>query len=300
MAAEAEPHGGQHAVLEVGLAAGVEALVQGGREDVGRNGLVDGGVDGPASLAGVGDAAGEALQPGVLGEGRRGQVEEPRGDDAAAPPDLGDVRDVEVVLVVLRVPQRCGLRVLLVAALADVGLGQDVQPLGISGHEPVLDSVVDHLDEVSGPVRPAVQIAVLRGAAQLLASRGAWDVAPAGGEGGEDRVEALHDLVLAADHEAVAALEAPHASARAHVDVVQPLGAQALRARDVVVIVGVAAVDDRVVLLQQRLELADRGVDVGRGYHEAQRARRVELLRELGERGRSRRAFLHERVDRLR
>jgi hypothetical protein len=71
-------------------------------------------------------------------------------------------------------------------------------------------------------------------------------VARAGGERLEDRVEALHDLGLAADHQAVAALEPPDAAARAHVDVVDVLRLEPLRARDVVVVVRVAAVDDGV------------------------------------------------------
>jgi nucleoid-associated protein YgaU len=62
-------------------------------------------------------------------EGLRGEVEQPGGDDAAAPPDLGDVAEVEVVLVVLGVAQRRRLRVLLVAlvGLADIRLLQDVE-----------------------------------------------------------------------------------------------------------------------------------------------------------------------------
>ena len=70
-------------------------------------------------------------------------------------------------------------------------------------------------------------------------------------------IEALHDLVLAADHQAVAALEAPDAAARAHVDVVEALRREALGARDVVLVVRVAAVDDGVARREQRLELVD-------------------------------------------
>ena len=52
--------------------------------------------------------------------GRR-QVQQPRGDHAAAPPHLGDVRQIEVVLVVLGVAQRRRLGVDLGLLLADVG-----------------------------------------------------------------------------------------------------------------------------------------------------------------------------------
>ena len=48
---------------------------------------------------------------------------------------------------------------------------------------------MDHLDEVTGAVRAAVQIAELGGAADLLASGRARDVARAGRQRLEDRIE---------------------------------------------------------------------------------------------------------------
>ena len=55
-----------------------------------------------------------------------------------------------------------------------------------------------------------------------------------------------HDRVLAADHVAVAALETPDAAADADIDIVQLLDLQLPRATDVVVIIGIAAVNDDV------------------------------------------------------
>ena len=168
--AELEAHGRQQLVLEVRLAARREPLVEGGREDLGRDPLVDGRQDGPAPLAGVGDPPREPREVRRLEQRDRRQVEQPRGDDAAAPPDLGDVGEVQVVLVVLGVAERRRLGVHLAALrLADVGVLQDVEPLGVGRHQPVLDAVVDHLDEVAGTVRPAVEIALFGGAADLLA-----------------------------------------------------------------------------------------------------------------------------------
>ena len=69
--------------------------------------------------------------------------------------------EVEVVAVVLRMGERCRLGVLDVVLGADVRLGEDVEPLGVGGHHPVLDAVVDHLHEVAGAVVTAVQPAVL-------------------------------------------------------------------------------------------------------------------------------------------
>src|SRR5438046_76053 len=86
----------------------------------------------------------------------------------------------------------------------------------------------DHLDEVAGARGTAVEVAVLGGAADLLASRRPRDAPHAGRERPEDRVEALDDRPLATDHEAVAALEPPDAAARADVDVVNLLLAKHL------------------------------------------------------------------------
>src|SRR5439155_697290 len=93
----------------------------------------------------------------------------------------------------------------LVAPLADVGRPQDAEPLCVGGHDPVLNSVVDHLHEVAAAVRPAVEIPALGGAVYGLPPRSAGDTARAGSERGKDRIEALHHGVLAADHQAISA-----------------------------------------------------------------------------------------------
>src|SRR5207245_8126272 len=101
-------------------------------------------------------------------------------DDAAASPHLGDVGQIEVVLVVLGIAQRGCLGIDRVALPADVGGAQDAQPLGVGRHDPVLDPVVDHLDEVARAVRPAVEVPPLGRAVGLFSTRGAGDVAGAG------------------------------------------------------------------------------------------------------------------------
>ena len=68
---------------------------------------------------------------------------------------------VEVVLVVLGVAQRRGLGVDVALLLAGVRLVQDVEALRVGRHEAVLDAVVDHLHEVAGARRTAVQVALL-------------------------------------------------------------------------------------------------------------------------------------------
>src|SRR4051812_43797689 len=97
-----------------------------------------------------------------------------------------------------------------------------------------------------GAIGATVQVAVGAGAAKLVAARRARDLATARCERLEDGVEMFNDLPLAADHQAVPALQAPDAAARAYVDVVDLLCAEVLRAADVVDVVRVAAVDDDV------------------------------------------------------
>jgi hypothetical protein len=81
-------------------------------------------------------------------------------------------------------------------------------------HQTVFDSVVDHLDEVARAVRPAVQVAVLGSAAELRAAGGARRRFDAGRKRGKDRVEVFHNRILAADHQAVVAMEPPDQSCR--------------------------------------------------------------------------------------
>src|ERR1700678_1272543 len=100
-----------------------------------------------------------------------------------------------------------------------------------------------HLDEMPSPDRAAMEIALLRRAARRPASRRARNVAGAGREGGEDRVEMSDRGRLAADHHAVAALQAPDAAAGADVDVSNALGGQILRSTNVVDVIGIATVD---------------------------------------------------------
>src|SRR4026207_2088319 len=92
------------------------------------------------------------------------------------PPPRRRVR-VELVLLVLAVAERRGLRVDNASPLADVGRVEDRQPLGVGRHHAVLDAVVHHLDEVAGATRPAVQVALLRCSAGPVAPRRARDVA---------------------------------------------------------------------------------------------------------------------------
>ena len=148
MAAEAEAHRGQQLLAERVVLARAEAGEQRGGQHVGRHRFLDRRLDGPAALAGIRDMAGEIREVGLLGQRDRGEVEQPGGHHAAAPPDLGDVGEVEVEALVGR---QIG-RVLVL---------EDVEALGIGLHQAVFDAVVDHLDEVAGAGRPGMDIALL-------------------------------------------------------------------------------------------------------------------------------------------
>src|SRR6184192_3457815 len=107
-----------------------------------------------------------------------------------------------------------------------------------------------------------------------------------------------HDVRLAADHEAVAALETEHASAGAAVDVVEPAAGEPGRAVDVVAVVGVPAVDDDVAALEVWDEALERRVGDARRDHEPDDARLGELRDEGVHRRGAARALAHESLDR--
>jgi hypothetical protein len=108
----------------------------------------------------------------------------------------------------------------------------------------------------------------------------------------------LYDLLLTADHQAMSALEAEHATAGADVDVLDSALAQRRRAVDVVAVVNVAAVDDDVSGLHPIGELIDDATsDRGRD-HDPGDARPPERLDELVERGGAGGALVLERLHR--
>ncbi len=101
MAAEAEAHGRQHFLAESLLLPRAEAGVERGGQHIGRNRFLDRRLDGPAALAGILDKAGEMSELRIARQGRRAEIEQPGRDHAAAPPDLGDVGQVELEALVL-------------------------------------------------------------------------------------------------------------------------------------------------------------------------------------------------------
>src|SRR2546426_8819339 len=91
VSAELVAHRRQNLVSEVGFTSGAEAFVECSSEDMRGDGLVNRGLDGPASLSRVRHAARKVREFRVLEQGSRGQIQQPRGNDAATAPHLGDI-----------------------------------------------------------------------------------------------------------------------------------------------------------------------------------------------------------------
>src|SRR5439155_494004 len=120
----------------------------------------------------------------------------------------------------LGITQRCRLGIDSSFLLAGICRAKDSQSFGISGHDPVLDSVVYHLDEVTCAVWTAVQISLFCRAGEFLPSRRTCDVAWPRSECGENRVEVLNHGGLTTDHQAIAAFKTPHPAACSDVHIV--------------------------------------------------------------------------------
>src|SRR5687767_1325003 len=148
MTAEAVAHGGEKLVgIAVSLAR-AEPGIEGGGENGCRNRLLDGRHETPAPFARVFDIARESFKGAILAEGERYEIEQPGVYDAAVTPDLGDVREIEIEPLLGRQLFRCGLV-------------QNVETFRISLHQPIFDAIVNHLDEMTGAGRSAIDIALL-------------------------------------------------------------------------------------------------------------------------------------------
>ena len=220
-----------------------------------------------------------------MGQGGRRQVEQPRRNHAASPPDLRDVGDVEFVLVELRLAKRRRFRIHFGLPRADVSRLEHGQPLGIRGHDPVFDPVVDHLHEMARAVAAAMEVAQFGGTAHRLPPWSAVDGATSGREPRQDGIEMLNGRGVAADHHAVAPLEPPDAATGADVDIMNALGGEFSGPPNVVDVIGIAAVDQDVAGVEERREFGNRLVNDRRRHHQPDRPRRAELADKLGQRG---------------
>src|SRR4051812_28860056 len=103
----------------------------------------------------------------------------------------------------LGMAQRRRFGVVAAVFFANVGVAENVEALGVGGHEAVFDAIVDHFYEMAGAVRAAMEIAVLRGAGGFVAAWQARGGIVGGRQSREDWVERLDNRVFAADHLAI-------------------------------------------------------------------------------------------------
>src|SRR4028119_1974378 len=141
VAAELAAKRGEHLHGEGVVLARGEAGEEGAGDGVDRDALLYRLHYRPAALAGVLNVAADAVEVRVLREGVLGELQEPAPDNAALVPEA-----------------REGAQVVVVA-----GFLEDLEPLGVGLHHPVLDPVVDHLGEVASPDLAEVRGPVGRG-----------------------------------------------------------------------------------------------------------------------------------------
>src|SRR5579862_5387455 len=132
---ESLAHGGEDFLRKSVLGARAKARIERSGENIRRHRFLDRGLNGPAALAGILDEARIGGEGRILRKRGRGEIEQPGGDHAAAPPHLRYVRNVEV--------EALGLRQVLAA-----GVLENIEALRVGLHQAVLDAVVHHLDEM--------------------------------------------------------------------------------------------------------------------------------------------------------
>ena len=83
----------------------------------------------------------------------------------------------------------------------------------------------------------------------------------------------LHRLFWSANHETVAALQAPDAATGADIEIVNALGVEFFSPAYVVDVVRVPAIDHDIILLETGSKVAERPVDHCRWHHHPSRPR---------------------------
>ena len=120
----------------------------------------------------------------------------------------------------LRIPQWRRLGIYFAFTLACVSAFQNTDTFRIGGHDSILDPVMDHLHEMAGAVRPAMQVTLFGSAAKLVAAGSARHLPRPRREGGENRIETPNYLCVAANHHAITTVQAPNAAAGSDIDIV--------------------------------------------------------------------------------
>src|SRR5581483_2655819 len=132
-----------------------------------------------------------------------------------------------------------------------IGIPQNVKTLGIGLHQAIFDTVMDHLDEVSGADGTGMKITLFDARIAAFSPFGARDIADPWRKRGKDQIEAFDHLLVASDHHAIASLKAPDATRSADIDIVDAFFVQRLATANIVLPERDAAIDDDVAGLHQ-------------------------------------------------
>src|SRR5258706_1489370 len=171
VAAELEAHSRQDLGSKVAFASRQESLVERFGEHGSGRARFDPGENGPAAFTRIGNAAGETLERRLLEQGNGGEIQQPGCHHTAAPPDFRYVGEIEIVLVVLWITQRCGFGIGFMMLLTHIGMLKDIEAFCVGRHQPIFDSVVYHFHEMSGAGRAAVQVTFFGSAGGFLTPR---------------------------------------------------------------------------------------------------------------------------------
>ena len=134
--------------------------------------------DRPASFARVLHETRVLRKRRIFRECHRRQIQQPRTNDAPAPPYFGDIRKVQIVAQVLG--QFFAGRIL-----------ENVESLSIGLHDPVLDSVMHHLDKMAGARRPAMDVAFFRCSAAIFSRPGVRGIRRSRSQRFENRIRGV-------------------------------------------------------------------------------------------------------------
>src|ERR1700681_3380928 len=147
---------------------------------------------------------------------------------------------------------------------------------------------------MAGARRAAMQIAFFSGPGGFFTAGSAINISAARRQRFENGIKMFHNVVFAADHLAIAALESPDPAARADINIVQAFRGEFFCATNVVNVVGVSSVDEDVAFVELRNEIVQRGIHDSSGNHQPDRARFLQLFNKVIERVAASRAFAGE------
>ena len=145
-----------------------------------------------------------------------------------------------------------------------------------------------------------MQIAFFCRPPNLLSPRSTSYVPHAGRKRREDSIQVLYDFEFSTDHHAIPALKPPHSAARTDIHIVNMFCGQVIRTSDIIDVVRVTSVDQRVTGVEARHKLGDRFFDRTRRYHQPNRSRLLQFLHQIRQVGRAYGVLFDQFLDWLR